>query len=255
MNVAERAGAARVFQPELVVSPDVETMSRQALRRILDVITQKPDALICLATGASPARTYALLVEEGRRQPELLQKVRWLKLDEWAGLSPDHPGSSERYLWERLLGPLQVRPEQYFGWNGQATDPAAECQRMAAWLARHGPMDLCILGLGKNGHLAMNEPAAALQPGPHLARLTPETQQHPMLAETGARVMNGFTLGMADLLASRRILLLVCGEGKASVLARLWREPVITTAFPASFLWLHPRVTICCDRAAAAELD
>jgi galactosamine-6-phosphate isomerase len=124
---------------------------------------------------------------------------------------------------------------------------------MAAWLAAHGPIDLNILGLGRNGHLGFNEPAAALQAGPHIARLSRASLRHSMIGNTHGRVRYGLTLGMGDLLRSREIVLLVNGPHKAAQLHRLLTGHV-TPRFPASFLRLHPALTIFCDRAAAALL-
>ena len=116
-------------------------------------------------------------------------------------------------------------------------------------LDKEGPIDICVLGLGANGHLALNEPAEQLQPFVHVARLTAESCQHPMLAESAARPSYGLTIGMADILQSRKVLLLVSGVHKREQFQRLLSRQV-STQFPASFLWLHPDVTCLCDRDA-----
>jgi galactosamine-6-phosphate isomerase len=95
----------------------------------------------------------------------------------------------------------------------------------------------------------MNEPAQALCPGPHLAELTAASLAHPMLAASRAKPAYGLTLGMANILQSRTILLLASGRRKRPVLERL-RRPQVTPEFPASFLWLHPNVTVLCDEEA-----
>ena len=131
--------------------------------------------------------------------------------------------------------------------------PRTECARMATWLAANGPIDLSILGLGVNGHLGFNEPAAALQAGPHVARLSRASLRHEMLRNARGQASYGLTLGMGDLMRSREVLLLVSGARKAEQLRRLFTGQV-TPRFPASFLGLHPVLTICCDLAAAALL-
>jgi len=105
-----------------------------------------------------------------------------------------------------------------------------------------------------NGHIAMNEPGASLQTSAHVARLTEATLAHPMLANTRSKPGFGLTLGMAEILASREILLLVNGANKREPLRRLCQRE-ITTEFPASFLWLHPNWTLLCDRAAVEGLN
>ena len=142
-------------------------------------------------------------------------------------------------------------PERWIGFRGDAADAAAECRRVAAALEDAGPIDLCILGLGSNGHLALNEPAESFDPLCHVAALDARSRAHPMLAGTGTQVREGLTLGLGDILRARRILLLVSGSAKRAPLARLAARRV-TPALPASFLWLHGDATCLCDADAAA---
>ena len=151
------------------------------------------------------------------------------------------------------LKPLAVTEDRYFGFQSDASDSAADCARVHQRLVNEGGIDLCLLGLGLNGHIAMNEPAPALQPFAHAAKLSEESQQHPMLSKSGSRPTHGITIGMADILGAREVLLLVSGAAKRAALQRLLRRE-ITTDFPASFLWLHPNWTLLCDREAAAGL-
>ena len=225
--------------------PSYEAMSRAAADWLSQEIRRNPAALLCLATGASPARAYDLLAARRHSDPGLFRQLRILKLDEWGGLAPDDPGTSESHLQGRLVRPLRLQ-RRFFGFRSRPADPQAECDRIQRWLQRHGPIDVCVLGLGINGHLAFNEPAAFLQPHAHVARLSRASLGHSMVKESRRRPRFGLTLGMADLLQARRILLLVSGSTKRSPLARLLcRE--IAARFPASFLWLHPDVTLLCD--------
>ena len=99
------------------------------------------------------------------------------------------------------------------GFDSHAADPKAECTRVARWLEGNGPIDLCVLGLGTNGHLAMNEPAEALVARTHVAALAESTLRHPMLDSFEHPPNHGLTLGMTDILQSRKILLLLNGIG------------------------------------------
>jgi putative deaminase/isomerase len=235
------------------IAPDHELSSRRAARRIAAALRQKPGLLLGLATGASPTHAYARLAWMRAREPQLFRRVRVVKLDEWLGLPMSHPATCETYLRENVLGPWGVARSRYQGFRRQPTDPAAECARVARWLVRHGPLDLCVLGLGRNGHLLMNEPADTLVPGPHVARLAPATRRHSMVKAMKRPPARGLTLGLANILASRTILLLVSGRHKAAALRRMMRGGV-TPRCPASLLWLHPDVTVYCDREAAGGL-
>lgn len=234
--------------------PDAESMSVAAAAWVAQELHAKPDLLISLATGASPRRAYELLVDRARSEPALFARARWIKLDEWGGLAMNDPASCETFLREVLLDPIGVAPERYFGWESRPADVEAECSRVAGWLAANGPIDVQILGLGENGHLGFNEPAPELQSGPHRAQLSPVSLSHAMLGRSRNRVAYGLTLGMDDILNSRRILLLVSGARKAQQLLRLFAGGV-TNEFPASWLQRHSDVVIFCDAAAASLVD
>jgi galactosamine-6-phosphate isomerase len=235
------------------VAANAEAMSRAAAAHLTQTLRARPDALLCLATGASPARTYELLAQRGRAERSLFGRARMLKLDEWGNLADDDPASCELYLREKLIQPLRIPPDRFFGWRNQPADPAAECRRVATWLAANGPIDVNVLGLGTNGHLGFNEPAAHLQPGPHVARLSSTSLSHSMLGGSRRKVHSGLTLGMADILHSKEIVLLVSGRHKAEPMRTLFTRR-ITPRFPVSFLWLHPNVHLFCDRAATRFL-
>jgi galactosamine-6-phosphate isomerase len=237
-----------------IIGDDYEALSRQAADRILAALADKPDLLFCAAGGSTPERAYQLLVEHHRRRPADFTALRLVQLDEWGGFPADDPGSCETQLRTTLIAPLGLAADRCFGFSSDALDPEAECARIQKRLAGEGPIDLCILGLGINGHIAMNEPASCLQPFAHVARLTEESLRHPMLANSQTTPTHGLTLGLAEILASREILLLVNGASKRTPLERLLKHD-LSTEFPASFLWLHPNCTVLCDRAATTGLD
>ena len=228
---------------------DHDEMSQKAVILLARALRRRPGLRLGLATGATPTRTYERLARMRTRRPALFRGVRIVKLDEWLGLPMDHPATCETYLRENVLRPWGVPRSRYHGFHSRPRDPGAECARLARWLARHGPLDLCVLGLGRNGHLLMNEPADVLAAGPHVARRAASTRAHSMVRALKTPPRRGLTMGLADILRSRAILLLVSGSPKAAPLRRLLSGRV-TTRCPASLLWLHPDVTVLCDRAA-----
>jgi galactosamine-6-phosphate isomerase len=235
----------------VLVVKDYGSLSRRAEALVVHALRQKPRLLLGVATGASPAGLYERLAK--RAQPSLFRRVTVVGLDEWLGLPRGHGGSCERYIHERILGPLGIPRSRYQGFRAQRRNREAETQRMSRWLEREGPLDLAILGLGRNGHLLMNEPAAALRPHAHVARLAESTRSHTMIQGLKTPPRQGLTLGMADILQSRAILLLVSGRPKRAALKRALQGPV-STRCPASFLRLHPEVTVVCDREAAPSV-
>lgn len=235
------------------VAESYEAMSRRAEGLIAAELKKKPGLILCASAGGTPTRLYELLAARCRHHPRLFQKMRVLQIDEWGGLSREHPASCETDLRVKLLEPLHIRKERYVGFRTNAAYPEPECARMRLWLAKNGPIDICILGLGLNGHVAMNEPAPTLTPHAHVSTLTRSSLNHPMLKKLDRKPRYGLTLGMADILSSRMVLLLVNGSHKRAALKRLL-EPKVTTQFPASFVWLHPRSFVLLDRAAAGNL-
>src|SRR5262245_41553179 len=149
-----------------------EVMSQLAADFIAAEVLKQPSLLLAASAGYSPTRTYALLAAKKRRETNLFARLRVVKLDEWGGLSADDPHSCEAYLRRHLLGPLDVSEERYCSFRGDAPDPEAECRRVADFLDEQGPIHLCLLGLGRNGHLGLNEPAEHLNPSPHVAILS-----------------------------------------------------------------------------------
>jgi galactosamine-6-phosphate isomerase len=164
--------------------------------------------------------------------------------------SASDPNSCDHFLNEHVIGPLGVKADRYISFDAAATEPSAECARVSEAIARRGPVDLCVLGLGKNGHLGLNEPGPTLQPHCHVATLSEMTRQHPMFDDRPERPLHGLTLGIGDLLKSRRILLLITGKGKDAATAK-FLEGAVTTEWPVSFLWLHPHVDVLLDESTA----
>lgn len=234
----------------LVVDTDHEAMSRRAAAELWAALRAKPDLLLCVASGATPARAYDLFAEEARARPDAFGRLRILRLDEWGGLAADDPGSSEAQIRRQLASPLGLSADRYFAFRGDAPDPERECARIRGVVDEQEPIDVSVLGLGLNGHLGFNEPAAELQPHAHVAELSRTSREHSMLASARAVPGYGLTLGMADLMRSRRVLLVVSGAHKREVLARMLAGG-LTTSLPASLLRMHPDALCLCDRAAA----
>jgi galactosamine-6-phosphate isomerase len=235
-----------MIKPQVFV--DHEAMSQHAAAWLIARLRQKPGGLFCFAAGATPIRTYSLLAAHHKTEPHLFAQMRVLKLDEWGGLAADDPASCEQHLRQTLLEPMGLAA-RYISFNGQAENPQAECARISGWLEANGPIDTCVLGLGVNGHLGFNEPAAYLDPHAHVAELSVASLKHAMLRDARSSPEYGLTLGMADLLQSREILLLVSSPEKSESLRRLLTGP-ISTDFPASLLWLHSNVLLSCDTGA-----
>jgi len=222
----------------LVYCADYREMSRLAATLILDALSTKPDLLLCTATGSSPEGLYNELALFARENRDIFDQMRVLKLDEWGGIPENHPVTCEYYLRKYLLDPLAIPAERYISFRSDPADPKEECSRIGSLLERDGPIDICILGLGLNGHLGLNEPATELEPGSHVATLSEASLQHPMIASLKSKPAYGLTLGMQEILSSRQIVLLVSGKEKKTI-AEEFLGGEVSNELPASHLWQH----------------
>lgn len=224
-----------------------DALSDRASERLIQVIQDKPDATICLATGATPELTYRFFVEKIQKNHVDIRNVTFVKLDEWVGIPLHTPGTCESFLQQHIVQPLGLRPEQLIGFQSENIDEK-ECERVTDLIAHRGGLDLCVLGIGKNGHLGLNEPGTALEPCCHICRLDDQTRHHDMLKTAGRPVTHGITLGLKEILNAKEILLLIAGEGK-SLASRQFLTQSITTSLPASFLWLHNNMHCLIDQS------
>jgi len=221
-------------------------MSREAALRVTAAATTKGDSLLCAPAGNSPAGLYQELIREAARKPDLFRRLRVVKLDEWLGVPASDAATCEHFLRSRLLDPLEIEGKRYISFNSEAVDPLRECATVQEELERQGPIDLCILGLGKNGHVGLNEPGPFVQPHCHVAKLSEETLRHAMMSSRETKPAYGLTLGIGDILQARKIVLLITGAGKERVIAR-FLDGTVTTDLPASFLWLHRDLEVLVD--------
>jgi galactosamine-6-phosphate isomerase len=234
-----------IFMPmHISFLKDSTTLAVMASSAIADAILQKPGLLLCAATGNSPTETYKALISQKANFDS--SQLRVIKLDEWGGVSMDGPQTCEQYLEHNLVKPLNISAERYFAFESNSENPENEVTRMQAILSANGPIDVCILGLGLNGHIAFNEPAEQLEPNCHIASLSKQSMQHSMASEMHNKPTYGLTLGMADILQSKLIIMLVSGQNKKDIIAKFLSKK-ITSQVPASFLWLHKNVQCFID--------
>lgn len=220
-----------------------------AAGRIAASIEADPQAALCVATGDSPRGVYAALAER-RRSGELnTSQLIVVKLDEWHRMRMDDPSTCEVFVQELVVGPLGISAERYVGFDSDASDPAVECARVDGELDRIGGIGVAVLGIGRNGHIGLNEPGPALEPRSHYVEISDRTKGHVMIA--GRTVDYGLTLGMRDLLASRHAVLIATGSEKEAALEQLFSGR-ISLDCPATLMLLHPNLDIVCDASVVA---
>ena len=239
---------------EIIIADDYEQMSQFGADQIFNNLKNKEDLLICTATGSTPTRAYDLLAAKFDSNPEVFDKIRMIKLDEGGGIPGDDTATCETYLQKHLVAPLNIDSDRFISFESNPDNPEQEIKQVAKKLDQEGDIDLCILGMGVNGHLGFNEPASFLKPNAHVAELADTTKKHTMAQEAQHEIKYGLTLGMSDIMRSKKIILLVNGEHKQESF-RQFLSGKITSQFPASMLCMHPNVTVFCDREAVPDIS
>ena len=234
--------------------PDHETMSRQAADYLVRLIEAKPDALLCLGSGDTPIATYrqlVLMVDAGFVD---VSACTFVGLDEWVGMDATVAGSCTQSLYLELFDPLDLRPDQIHVFNARATDLAAECRRMDALIDERGGFDLLLVGMGVNGHIALNEPGSSFTAGCHVSELHETTISVGQKYFAGPTALTqGITVGLRHVSSAHNVMMLVSGDRKAAILNDAITGPV-TEAVPASLLHTHPQAVVMVDAAAARLL-
>jgi len=226
--------------------------SRVAADHVAGLLARKPGAVIALPTGQTPLGLYAELVERAAAKRLSVASARYFNLDDYLGLSADHPLSYARFLRDRFLIPAGVAEEHIRLLQGDAVEIEAECGDYEAAIAAAGGLDLAILGLGTNGHIAFNEPGSDWSAHTHVVALSQETRATHVAQTQGKFVIPeyGITVGIATIVAAREILLLVVGGAKARALAAL-RGGIPDSKWPVTALLTHRNLTVL----AEAELQ
>ncbi len=233
---------------------DYETLSNRAARILLEEIRESPRAGLGLPTGRTPGGMYRHVVAECARQYHCFRDVTTFNLDEYAGIPRDHPGSYFTFMKQHLFDHIDVDPARTHLPDGNAPDLEAECARYEHAIKTAGGLALTFLGLGRNGHIAFNEPGTPFDSRTRVVELTESTRRANADHFRGQQVpTHALTMGIGTILESRRIVLLACGTGKRAAIERLERAD-IGPSFPASALWDHDDVTVLIDRATISGL-
>lgn len=236
---------------KIVIEDSYEKMSAAAAKGVVEIITENNDALICPASGDTPSGLFNDLVNRAKKGEFNPHKLFFVGLDEWMGMNGGDEGSCREYLDRQLFHPLNIKEDHISFFDGRSPDPNEECDKTDNFINDHGGIDLCILGLGMNGHIGMNEPGVSHLHLSHIAEISEETASIGQKYFSNNRNLEkGLTLGIASILASKHIFLLVSGEKKSAAVKKLL-ESEISSDFPASFLKTHPSCVIYLDTEAA----
>ncbi len=239
----------------VIIKPDQDAVAVCAADFVTGLLHRKPDAVIGLATGSTPLRLYAELIRRHNDDGLDFSKVTTFNLDEYYGLKPSHPQSYHYFMKDNLFQYLNIPESQINVPSGAAKNVEAWCESYERRIESAGGIDLQVLGIGGDGHIAFNEPGSSLGSRTRIKTLTAET------IEDNSRFFGpdeevpkfAITMGIGTIMKARQCVILATGAKKA----RIWGEFIegpVTAQVTASALQLHPSAVAICDEDAAADL-
>ncbi len=238
---------ARVF-------PDYEAISVAVAYVVAGRLEEEPSTVLMLPTGITPLGMYRRLVEMHRSGRLSFANATFFNLDEYLGLAPDHSASYHVYMKEHFYGLIDADPARVFVPDGTAPDPEAECERYEAAIVEAGGIDVCVLGIGRNGHIGFNEPGAPFDSRTRVVELSESTRKvNASDFQADRAPERAITAGMATIFDSKSVLLLASGTNKAGAVAAAVEDEV-SESMPASMLRSHPSTVLFLDEAAASDL-
>jgi glucosamine-6-phosphate deaminase len=240
---------------EVIIQPDSQQASRLAASLVNKIIREKEKPVIGLATGHTPLPLYGLLVKMHREEGLDFSRVVTFNLDEYLGLSPEHPASFYQFMWKNLFSQVNIKPENVHLPDGLAPNIEDHCRQYEEEIKAAGGLDIQILGLGTDGHIGFNEPSSSLSSRTRIKTLTDQTRRDNAIffgAEENVPY-HAITMGIGTILEARICLLMAFGPKKARAISLAVEGPV-TSMVPASALQLHPRAIVLLDKEAASEL-
>lgn len=238
---------------EIIVAKNLENFNTLASNIVIDLVKKKPDATLGLATGSTPLGVYEAMIMDHILNGTSYKNIKTFNLDEYVGLDKTNDQSYYYFMQHNLFSSLDIDPANINIPNGMAPDLYAECSRYSN-LLKNATIDLQILGIGTNGHIAFNEPGTFFDSETHVTTLTPET------IEANSRFfknikdvpIQALTMGLGEIMKAKKILLLATGKSKVNAIRNLM-SGVVTIEQPASVLKRHPNVTVIVDKEAAGQ--
>lgn len=241
---------------KIIKTEDYNEMSKKAANLIGAQMVMKPDSVIGLATGSSPIGTYKELIRRCDAGEIDFSEITTVNLDEYRGLPRDNDQSYYYFMNHNLFDHVNIDKEKTHVPNGMVEDAEKECSDYEALIESLGGIDLQLLGLGHNGHIGFNEPAAQFDKVTHCVDLQESTiEANKRFFDSIDEVpRQAYTMGIGTIMGAKKIVVVVSGEDKAEIVKKAFTGPV-TPNVPASILQMHPDVTVICDAAAYSKIE
>jgi galactosamine-6-phosphate isomerase len=240
---------------QLKIYKDYQSLSEAAANEIIELVKNKSNAVICMASGETPRLTCKLFAEKAVKEKADLSHITFIGLDEWVGIPPENDGSCHYFFHTEIFKPLHFSPEQIHLFDAMSGNLEEECRKMDKVIFEKGGIDLMIVGIGMNGHIGFNEPGVSFDNYAHVIGLDDTTiSVGQKYFKTPVTLQKGITLGLKHLQQSKKVLLLANGTKKAGVIKKTV-EGEVTNKFPASIMQTHSNGFVMIDEEAAALLN
>ena len=239
---------------KIIIVENYDEMSDQGAELIAQVIKSDPCATLGLATGSTPIGLYQRLIKKNERGEISFKDVKTVNLDEYVGLNGENEQSYRYFMNVQLFNHVNIDKNNTHVPCGVADDMEKECERYTA-LLQENPQDIQLLGLGSDGHIGFNEPGSPFEGHTHVVELEESTIRDN--ARLFARIEDvprrAITMGIADVMQAKSILLLANGANKAAAVKAMIQGEVDENC-PASILQRHNNVTVIIDKEAAKQM-
>jgi glucosamine-6-phosphate deaminase len=233
----------------VIVAVDPVELGRQAAELVHSILSGVANPVVIFPTGSSPLGMYRELSTKFQDKSEVDWKnATVFALDEYLGLTKDNPDSFRSQLWEVVAKPLGLRPSQLVTPDTEAADPFGEALQYQAQLESHAKVALAVVGVGRNGHLAFNEPGTPINSVTHVAQLTDETRaDNSTYFRTGKVPETAITMGLSTIMRADKIVVLALGAKKTRAVESLIKGKW-DSKWPISALASHQNVTVIMDK-------
>ena len=240
----------------VIICKDYDEMSRRAADVFVDYIKANPTGILGLATGSSPEGIYSCLIEDNKAGKIDFSGIKTYNLDEYYPIEPTHDQSYRYFMNDRLFDHVNIDKANTFVPDGKCEDPDAFYKAYDEKVAAAGGIGVQLLGVGRNGHIGFNEPGEELIGATHLTSLCESTidANSRFFASRDLVPTQALTMGIGQIMAADKVLLIALGKGKAEILEKSLFGPV-TPNVPASILqFFKGEVIVCADEAALAVI-
>ena len=232
------------------VYEDYESLSRATADIISAYIKKKPNSLICLASGHSPLGVFQCLVEDVKAKKLNVDRCTFVSLDEWVGIGATQKGSCREMMDKDFFVPASIKEQQIVFFDGMALDLQGQVNKVNDLIDKNGGLDIMLVGVGLNGHIAMNEPGTSFDSVAHISTLAEETKTvGQKYFDTATTLSQGITLGLKHFRDARLPILMANGEKKAYIISKVLGSAP-SESLPASVVQLIDQSIVMLDEAA-----